>query len=76
MEIRIGRRREGPRDFHKELIDETSRFLSWALSEDRDLPRIPTAKVGSGGFDELMKMPGARKIAAKWWIAAIDRIES
>ena len=75
MEIRIGRLREGPRDFHKELIDETSRFLSWALSEDRQLPRIPTTSVTGGGFDQLMKMPGAKKIAAKWWIAAIERIE-
>ncbi len=76
MEIRIGPRRKRPRDLRREMIDETSRFLSWALSEDRKLPRIPTALVDEGGFDRLMKLPGAKKISAKWWIRAIDRIKS
>ena len=60
----------------REIIDETNRFLSWALSEDRKLPRIPTTLVESGGFDKLMKTPGAKKIAARWWVRAIDRIKS
>lgn len=56
------------------MINETSRFLSWALSEDRELPRIPTVPVDKGGYERLMKLPGAKRITTKWWKRAIDRI--
>ncbi len=61
-----------PRDLHVEMIDETSRWLSWALSQGRDLPRIPTRMVDHGGFTEILKKPGAKQLAARWWKRVLD----
>jgi len=68
----IGRKSREPRDLQKEMIDETSRWLSWALSEGRDLPRIPTRMVDHGGFASMLKLPGAKKLAARWWARVLD----
>jgi hypothetical protein len=69
------RRKSGePRDYQREMIDETSRWLSWALSERRDLPRIPTRMSDHGGFSALMKMTGARKLVAHWWGRVLDKL--
>jgi hypothetical protein len=51
------------------MIEETSAFLTWALS--RDLPRIPTRPVEAGGFEMLTRRPDGRAMAARWWAAAL-----
>ena len=66
------RKSREPRDLRSEMIDETSRWLSWALSQGRDLPRIPTRMVDHGGFSKLLKMPGAKALAARWWKRVLD----
>ncbi|XAL99008.1 hypothetical protein OT109_15660 [Phycisphaeraceae bacterium D3-23] len=63
-----------PRDARSQAIAETSAFLSWALSQDRPLPRIPRRRVDQGGFAEMMRAPLARKIVAHWWSQALERI--
>jgi hypothetical protein len=63
----------GPRT---RMIEETSAFLTWALTEDRGLPRIPRRRVDEGGFKELLAVPGARVVIARWWNTVLDRVES
>ncbi len=70
----LGRKSGESRDYQREMIDETSRWLSWALSEGRDLPRIPTRMSDHGGFSSLMKMAGAKKLVARWWARVIDKL--
>lgn len=57
----------GLEDIHQKMVDETSEFLTWALSEDRRLPRIPRKRVDQGGFRELLAVPGAKKLVHRWW---------
>lgn len=68
----FSRRQQRPRDLRRQMIDETSAFLTWALSGKHDLPRIPTRLVDKGGFAALMSVPGARKLAARWWSKALS----
>jgi hypothetical protein len=49
------------------MIEETGVFLTWALREDRLLPRIPRRRVDQGGFTELMRGRMARIVVAHWW---------
>jgi hypothetical protein len=65
-------RRQRVRDMRQEMIDDTSSFLSWALKGDHGLPRIPTKLASDGGFGQMMKVPGARKLASRWWAKAVD----
>ena len=70
---RRGRRDALPADARRQMIDETSAFLSWALAEDRGLPRIPRRAVGGGGFGSLvMSRPLARTVARHFWGRAFD----
>jgi len=62
------------RDARAQAIAETNAFLSWALTTDRPLPRIPRRRVEQGGFAEMMRRPLAGKIVAHWWSQAIERI--
>ena len=62
------------RDARAQAIAETNAFLSWALSTDRPLPRIPKRPVAKGGFAEMMRRPLAGKIVAHWWNQALERI--
>ena len=55
------------------MIRDTSRFLTWALAEERNLPRIPTRRSRDGGFAALMRRPAARLMATHWWHRAVDR---
>ena len=55
-----------------QMVRETSAFLTWAVKGQRDMPRIPTRRVDEGGYDELMRRPGARAAAAWWWARALD----
>ena len=70
----FGGRTDAPRDRRLEMIEETNRFLNWALSEDADVPRIPTRLVDRGGFSEIMRMRGAREMAARWWAKVVDML--
>lgn len=56
------------------MIAETSAFLSWALREGRDLPRIPRRRVSDGGFAMLLRMPGGRAAVAGWWNRTLGRL--
>lgn len=56
-----------PLDDRKAMIDETGAFLSWALSTDADLPRIPMRRVEDGGFEFVSHHRGARALAERWW---------
>ncbi|MEM6394421.1 MAG: hypothetical protein AAF797_16765 [Planctomycetota bacterium] len=50
------------------MIHETSAFLTWALREDRDLPRIPRQRVDRGGFTALLRRSAtARAAVHHWW---------
>ena len=68
----IGRKSGEPRDLQKEMIDETNRWLSWAMKQGRDLPRIPTRMVDHGGFSNLLKKPGTKALVARWWKRVLD----
>lgn len=63
-----------PRDLRREMIRETSAFLSWALAQGADMPRIPRRRVSEGGFAGLMQVPGARAAAAAFWERAFSRM--
>ncbi len=58
----------------RQMIAETSEFLSWALNEDANLPRIPRRAVREGGFSMLLAQPGARAAIVRWWDRVFDRI--
>jgi len=63
-----------PLDPREQMISQTSAFLSWALREGRDLPRIPRRRVDEGGFTRLLRTPGARAAVAHWWGRVLDRV--
>ncbi len=51
----------------RRMIAEHNAFLSWAMSEDADIPRIPSRRADRGGFAEMLKAPGARAAIEHWW---------
>lgn len=63
-----------PRDAGAQAVAETSAFLSWALSADRQLPAIPRRRVDQGGFSSMMRRPMAGKVVAHWWSQALERL--
>jgi len=58
------------------MIEETSAFLSWALRERRDLPRIPRRRVDEGGFTAMLRNPGARAAVRHWWRRVLSVLET
>lgn len=62
------------RDLRRDMIQDTNRFLTWALQQEREMPRIPIRRVEKGGFDRLMSIPGASKLAGRWWGRTLDLI--
>lgn len=56
------------------MIAETNAFLSWALAQERGLPRIPSRPVHQGGFTSMLKQRGARLLVDRWWSRALDLI--
>lgn len=65
--------REAP-DRRALMIAQTSAWLSWALAQGEELPRIPRRAVGQGGFDDLLQWPGARAAVRHWWMTTLERI--
>lgn len=63
------------RDARRQAIAETNAFLSWALSGERQVPRIPRRRVDRGGFGDMMRRPMAVRIVAHWWEQALDRVK-
>ncbi len=63
-----------PRDPREQMIAQTSAFLSWALREGSDEPRIPRRRLDQGGFTKLLRAPGARAAVAHWWSRVLDRV--
>lgn len=62
-----------PADARRRAIAETSAFLTWALQTDQPMPRIPRRRVDRGGFGELVRRPGSRRLIDYWWAKALDR---
>jgi hypothetical protein len=59
-------------DMRERMIAETSAFLSWALAEERGLPRVPRRRVDGGGWSAILSHPGARALVAKWWNSVLS----
>lgn len=62
-------------DRSQEMIDETSQFLTWALCQNVQFPRIPIRRADKGGFCELLRVPGARAAVYHWWGCAFKWVE-
>ncbi|MCC5829426.1 MAG: hypothetical protein JJU36_08260 [Phycisphaeraceae bacterium] len=58
-------------DIPRRMAEETSAFLTWALSGSHDMPRIPRRRVDEGGFGSMLKMPGARRLVYRWWLRVL-----
>jgi hypothetical protein len=56
------------------MIDETGAWLTWALEQGIELPRIPRRSVEDGGFGSLLTRPGARAAVDRWWYMALDQV--
>lgn len=57
------------------MIAETEAFLNWALWRE-DVPRIPRRRMDEGGFTRLMRQPGARALAGRWWRTTLEKLQS
>jgi hypothetical protein len=64
------------RETRETMIGQTNAFLNWAMSESRDLPRIPRRRVDQGGFQELLRHPGARALVRHWWERVLSNDDS
>ena len=72
----VARRRPvDPLEPRAQMIRETEAYLTWALAEERHLPRIPRRRVDQGGFTGLLAMPKARSIVNHWWGWALEKAE-
>jgi hypothetical protein len=63
------------RNLRLEMIEETNRFLTWALSEDRRLPRIPTRAMSKGGFRHIMDLDSGKTLVYKWWHKTLELVD-
>jgi hypothetical protein len=57
------------------MIHETSAWLTWALDHRIEVPRIPSRRVDEGGFDRLMRLPGAKAVINRWWAKTFDLLD-
>ena len=76
LNIRKNQRRRSllVEDARVKMIRETNAFLTWALSRDRGLPRIPRRRVTDGGFSELLRRPGAVGAVEHWWKRTLELV--
>gem|GEM_PF-1836013 len=84
------KRPTGKHGLGRKMIAEHSAFLSSALDENLRLrrgvldpriasrlyPRIPRRKAQSGGFSQMMALPGARAAIDHWWQRVLSVAES
>ncbi len=54
-------------DSRDRIIEETSAWLTWAITGDIEVPRIPCRRVDRGGFDALRRLPNSRVLMDMWW---------
>jgi len=73
ISINFHQRRDRPRDARREAIDDTNRFLTWALAEDRGIRRIPCRRVDQGGFRGWMRHRGTRALVRRFWDDVLER---
>ena len=62
-----------PRDMRRQMIAETSAYLSWALRNGAEAPRIPTRRVSQGGFTGIMRQRGMRAVVMAFWDRTLAR---
>jgi len=53
---------------------EHGAFLTRAVRQPRDFPRIPRRGVDQGGFDPLLRRANGATLAARWWTLALQRV--
>ena len=63
--------RDGPNSPAAVACRLHSFWLSDAIESGRWYPRIPTRRVGAGGFRSLMTQPKGPRVAERWWRAAL-----
>ncbi len=63
-------------DRRKQMIAETSAWLTWAMRHQKSVPRIPTRPVSQGGFGHMLKNSAARSAVQHWWAKAIETVGS
>ncbi|MGD9789820.1 MAG: hypothetical protein AB7Q00_03860 [Phycisphaerales bacterium] len=54
---------------------EHSEWLTRAITGQREFPRIPVRRVDRGGFAFLADLHSGLAWAARWWQAALRRVE-
>jgi hypothetical protein len=52
-----------------------SAWLTEALASKREYPRIPIRRVDEGGFSKLLARDNGEALAARWWDAALERVD-
>ena len=52
-----------------------SAWLTRALAEDRQYPRIPCRRAEEGGFGPLLDKPNGKDLAERWWSLALSRVD-
>lgn len=58
------------------MLDETSAWLSWAIRNRVEVPRIPRRRVDLGGFTKIINNPGARAAAKQFWVRTFAALDS
>jgi len=53
-----------------------SRWLTKAVTSNREYPRIPIRQVSQGGFSDLASTPEGRILCDGWWYLALDQVDS
>lgn len=68
MGFSFSRSRPHRLETREQMIAETSAFLSAALRDRREVPRIPARRVDVGGVSVLLRArPAFRAAVTRWW---------
>jgi len=67
---------QGLPDRRQQMIDETGAWLTWALDNDLDVPRIPRRRVSDGGFKQMLEHPAARAAVRHWWMRTLGIVHN
>jgi len=49
------------------MIEDTNAFIKWALENPDQVPQIPRRRADVGGYESMLKQPGARAAVNYWW---------